>query len=144
MEHAPQAHKLMQGASLIVLKRASVLMVERARAPSEGLWSFPAGRLEAGEDAETAARRELFEETGLTVGRLAVLGTFHPPGAIPPFQLTVFAARWQSGEPQAGDDARSAEFVSLERVLLRPLTPGAAGWIAKALLALASPPLLEA
>jgi ADP-ribose pyrophosphatase YjhB (NUDIX family) len=142
MENAPQAHKLRQGASLIVLKRAAVLMVERARAPSEGLWSFPAGRLEAGEGAETAARRELFEETGLEVGPLTRLGTFHPPGAIPPFELMVFAARWQLGEPRAGDDALRAEFVPLERVLMRPLTPGAPGWIAKALLALASPSLL--
>lgn len=31
-----------------------------------GRWTPPGGRLESGEDAETAAHRELFEETGLT------------------------------------------------------------------------------
>ncbi|MCA9628063.1 MAG: NUDIX domain-containing protein [Myxococcales bacterium] len=33
----------------------------------EGAWSIPKGLLEAGEDAEVAARREFAEETGLTL-----------------------------------------------------------------------------
>ena len=51
------------GASIIVLRRDAVLMVERSREPSKGLWSFPAGRAEPGEEPEANARRELFEET---------------------------------------------------------------------------------
>lgn len=129
-----------QGASVIVLRRDGVLMVERSRAPSKGLWSFPAGRREPGEDAETNARRELYEETGLTAGHLVLLGTFMPPVAS--FELSVFAGRTGEAEPRAGDDAASAEFVRYSKVLLRPLTPGAPGWVAKALLALSDPPLL--
>ena len=44
--------------------------------------------------------------------------------------LTVFAALAGEGMPVAADDAARAEFVAFERVLTRPHTPGAAGWIA--------------
>jgi 8-oxo-dGTP diphosphatase len=121
------------GASMIVLRRDAVLMVKRARPPAKGLWSFPAGRREPGEDAETNARRELFEETGLTVGALARLGAFSPTSE---FWVTVFAARAGAGDPVAGDDAERAEYVPFSAVLTRPLTRGAPGWIARAIVAL--------
>ena len=129
------------GASVIVLGPGGVLMVERARPPLQGLWSFPGGRSEAGEDAEATARRELLEETGLGVGVLTRLGEFQPAPE-KPLRLTVFAARASVGSPRAGDDALRAEFVPLAEVLSRPLTPGAAGWITRAVLALSDPPLL--
>jgi ADP-ribose pyrophosphatase YjhB (NUDIX family) len=129
------------GASVVVLTRDGVLMVERARAPFEGVWSFPGGRSERGEEAEATARRELLEETGLDVGRLIRLGTFKPAPDRTPLTLTVFAARAGEGAPQPGDDALKAEFVPLSAVLERRTTPGAAGWIARALAALADPPL---
>ena len=130
------------GSSVIVLRRDAVLMVERARPPFQGLWSFPGGRAEPGEDTEATARRELLEETGLTVGRLVRLGAFQPAPHVSPLLLTVFAARAGSGVPRAGDDALRAEFVPLERVLARPATAGAAGWIARGIAALADPPIL--
>lgn len=132
-----------EGASIIVLRRDAVLMVERARPPFQGLWSFPGGRAEPYEDTEQTARRELLEETGLVVGHVVWLGAFRLAPEVSPFLLTVFAARAASGEPCAADDALRAEFVPLERVLTRRTTAGAAGWVARALLALADPPLLE-
>ena len=127
-----------EGASVIVLKHDAVLMVERARAPFRGLWSFPGGRADPGEDPEATARRELLEETGLEVGRVIRLGAFNPnPGDVPPFHLTVFAARMLDGSPQASDDALRAEFVPLPLILTRKTTAGAASWIARAIARLA-------
>ncbi len=40
-----------------------------------GLWEFPGGRLEAGEQAAAAARREILEETAFRVGELQPLAT---------------------------------------------------------------------
>jgi predicted NUDIX family NTP pyrophosphohydrolase len=46
----------------------------------EGAWSIPKGEISEGEDAEAAARREFFEETGFTPsGELLPLGVFRQP-----------------------------------------------------------------
>lgn len=45
-------------------------------------WLFPKGKIDAGEDTETAARREIAEETGLTdLEYLDSLGSFVRPGS---------------------------------------------------------------
>lgn len=129
------------GASVVVLRRDAVLMVERGKPPLQGLWSFPGGKSEAGENPEQTARRELFEETGLRVGRLLRLGTAQPVPDDASFRLAVFAARAGEGFPHAADDVTQAEFVPFPAVLLRRTTAGAAGWIARAIAALAEPTL---
>jgi ADP-ribose pyrophosphatase YjhB (NUDIX family) len=131
-----------EGASVVVLRRDTVLMVERAREPFAGAWSFPGGRVEPGEDAEANARRELLEETGLSVGEIVRIGPKAPVVGASTFKLTVFAARAGEGEPVAADDAKEAAFVPYGSVLERKTTAGAAGWVARAILALARPPLL--
>jgi 8-oxo-dGTP diphosphatase len=130
------------GASVVVVRRDAVLMVERGKPPLGGLWSFPGGKSEPGENPEQTARRELLEETGLRVGRLLRLGTTQPVPDDPLFQLVVFAARAGDGAPRAMDDAARAEFVPFSAVLSRRVTAGAAGWVARAIAALAEPSLL--
>ena len=53
-------------ASVALLCQPEILLIQRNREPSAGLWTLPGGRLEAGESAEQAAARELREELGLT------------------------------------------------------------------------------
>lgn len=127
----------MEGASVIVLRRDAVLMVERAGGAFSGMWSFPGGRSEPGESAAATARRELLEETGIEAARLVRLGAFEP---LPGFRLTVFAASAPATLPKAAGDAAQAEYVPLSAVLMRRATPGAARWVARALTALAAPP----
>ncbi len=45
--------------------KGEVLLLKRQKPPFSGYWEFAGGRLEFGETLEAAARRELFEETGL-------------------------------------------------------------------------------
>lgn len=46
-----------------------------AEIPGRG-WCIPSGHLEPGETPEEAARREAFEEAGVTLGRVVCLGYF--------------------------------------------------------------------
>ncbi|MDG9701694.1 NUDIX hydrolase [Streptomyces sp. DH37] len=63
----------------IVVREGRVLMVRRRVKEGELSWQFPAGGIEAGETPEQAAVRETFEETGLTVDAVKLLGErVHP------------------------------------------------------------------
>lgn len=43
-----------------------ILLIHKARGAYKGYWDLPGGRLEFGEQPETALHREIEEETGLT------------------------------------------------------------------------------
>jgi 8-oxo-dGTP diphosphatase len=103
---------------VVCLRGDDVLLIRRGRAPRQGEWSLPGGRIEPGERAMDAALRELREETGVeaeVTGLLDVVdGLF--PEAGRHYVLIDYAARWLSGEPVAGDDAMEARFVALDQV----------------------------
>lgn len=108
------------GIGVVVLKADQVLLVRRAKPPNLGSWSLPGGAQELGETAEQAARRELEEETGVSVGPLhlaAVVDNIRPdPAGRIHFHYTIidFAARWLAGEPCAGSDAGEAVWAPLD------------------------------
>jgi ADP-ribose pyrophosphatase len=62
--------------------RREVILVRQFRyAINRWIWELPAGSLDPGETARTAARRECTEEIGLRPGRIEQLGEFYPtPG----------------------------------------------------------------
>jgi 8-oxo-dGTP diphosphatase len=43
----------------VVFKEGKILAIKRGQEPSKGLWSIPGGRIELGETAQEAARREV-------------------------------------------------------------------------------------
>lgn len=61
------------GVGGVVVHEHKVLLVRRAHPPMQGDWSIPGGALEVGETLVEALRRELLEETGLTVTPVGVL-----------------------------------------------------------------------
>lgn len=56
-----------------------VLLIQRKADPFRECWAIPGGFVEIGEDLETAARRELWEETGVKNVFLEQLYTFGEP-----------------------------------------------------------------
>ena len=55
------------GVGAIIIRDGNILLVQRGREPLKGWWSLPGGLIETGEKIEDALRREVLEETGLSV-----------------------------------------------------------------------------
>lgn len=60
-----------------------VLLIQRSQEPFKDRWALPGGFVEINEDLETAARRELQEETGISRLFLEQLYTFGSPNRDP-------------------------------------------------------------
>jgi 8-oxo-dGTP diphosphatase len=95
----------------LVEEQGRVLLVRRVMEPGRGLWTLPAGFVDAGEDPARAATREVREETGLEVsldGLFDIMaGRSHPRGAD---LVIVYRGRVSGGSLQPGDDADAAAF----------------------------------
>ena len=59
--------ELANAASIALVRGERVLLIKRAFAPYQHLWTFPGGRLEPGESIEQCVIREIKEELGLQV-----------------------------------------------------------------------------
>jgi 8-oxo-dGTP diphosphatase len=59
--------RLILGSLCYVIHNDHVLMLRRAKMPHLGKWTAPGGKLELGEAPDDCVRRELLEETGLTL-----------------------------------------------------------------------------
>jgi 8-oxo-dGTP diphosphatase len=98
-----------------------VLLIKRRYDPFQGAWAFPGGHIEPGEDAEAAARRELYEEAGIQPGYLEQLYTFTDPKRDPRGRVTSIAhvalVRTDQFSPTAGDDASEAHWVDVRTAM---------------------------
>lgn len=112
-----------------------VLLIERAHDPCAGQWALPGGFVDVGdvftdqgEGLETAARRELAEETGLASGlldahgvRLEQLGAWGKPGRDPRQRTITIAYVGQVpaallAHTEAGDDAAQARWWPVDEI----------------------------
>jgi 8-oxo-dGTP diphosphatase len=101
----------------VVFRDGAVLLVRRAKPPSEGLWAIPGGSVELGETLQQAAERELFEETGVRARAGTPCFAFDAvhkdrSGRVRFHYVVVdLRAEFVSGEPKPGDDVLEARWV---------------------------------
>lgn len=118
--------KIILAASVVIVRQARFLLVERGRAPAKGMYAFPGGRVRPGEAIEDAARRELLEETSLTVRTMRMLRQIdldgQDAGSDIIFRLHVFLADEPFGTAKAGDDAAALGWYTLADMNRLPVT----------------------
>ena len=100
--------------------RLHVLLIQRGKEPAKGQWAFPGGFIDIDEDLETAAHRELAEETGVSGIELQQFYTFGTPDRDPRERIITVAYLGLVPEHevtlQAGDDAAAAEWHPVDTV----------------------------
>jgi len=110
---------------LTVDDNLSVLLIERGAEPFAGSLALPGGFVLPDESADSAARRELLEETGVAEADLAgvhleQLATFSQPDRDPRMRVVSVAYLALSPakpEPTPGTDAAAARWVAVEDAL---------------------------
>jgi 8-oxo-dGTP diphosphatase len=116
--------------------RLAVLLVQRDGHPFRGHWALPGGFVEPDEDLDPAARRELHEETGVTLaagddgehvavdlGHLEQLGTYGAPGRDPRMRVVsvAYLGFTAPADVRAGSDAADARFWAVDDLALAPI-----------------------
>ena len=126
------------GVGAIIFHRGRILMAQRGKEPLKGWWSLPGGALETGESLDAAVRREVLEETGLTVEPLRVFEIFErimrdAAGAVEyHYVLIDYLCRVAGGEARAGDDVCRVEWMRRDELTGLQITEGTLAVIERA------------
>lgn len=104
----------------LIMYHNKLLFTRRARDPFKGWWDLPGGFMEKGETPEHAIKRELKEETGLTI-RIRKLFGIYPgiyPSSFEPFHVLsiVYLATCSSVSLEAHDDVIESKWFSPKEI----------------------------
>lgn len=94
-----------------------ILLIERKHPPFEGCWALPGGFVDLDETLADAAKRELYEETGVVVDSLTQLRTFDAVNRDPRDRTisTIFIGfATEETRIKAGDDASSVDWFTFD------------------------------
>jgi 8-oxo-dGTP pyrophosphatase MutT (NUDIX family) len=111
------------GCSVVIFDEArkKVLLTKRA---DNGLWCLPGGGVDPGESVDETVIREAWEETGLTIRVLRLIGVYSDPDWLVVYnesdavQIVAlnFEAEIITGEPDLSDETSDWGYYSLEEM----------------------------
>lgn len=117
--------------SIVFIENSAGQILMQQRAYPHGKWGLPGGLMELGESTRETARREILEETGLTLGKLTLFGVYSGKNYLCTAQngdkfyvvTTVYTTDEYFGELTVADD----ESLSLEWIDIHSLPENIAG-----------------
>lgn len=126
------------GVGALILRRNSILLVQRGRDPLKGYWSLPGGLIEPGERIEAALMREVLEETGLIVRPTRLFEIFErimlDAKGRPEYHYILhdYLCKVTGGDLRPGDDAGSVAWFPRGELAALQLTEGTLAVIERA------------
>ena len=93
-----------------------ILLIKRLNDPFKDYWALPGGFVDENEDLETAAKRELLEETCIRVFKLEQIGAYGTPNRDPRshvVSIAYFSEVDMYTEAIAADDAKEVKWFNL-------------------------------
>lgn len=109
-------------AAAVVVHEGRLLLIRRAVAEGSLVWQLPAGKVEPGESPQQAAVREAFEEAGVVVEPVLLLGErVHPDTGV---RIAYTACRLVAGTAHAASVREVAEVAWAARAEIPGLIPG--------------------
>jgi 8-oxo-dGTP diphosphatase len=128
----------MMGVGGVVISGERALLIRRGGPPLQGEWSIPGGMLELSETLHEGVRRELAEETGITVRVLDLIEIFERISRDEAglcqyhFVIADYLCEQISGEANAASDVIDVAWSSESELENYSLTPTATRVIRKA------------
>src|SRR6266540_4205091 len=119
---APTANSIVVAASAFAQDEGGrILMIQRS---DNGLWVIPGGAQDIGESIVGTAKREVREETGLTIDVLGLVGIYSDPAHVIAYDdgevrqefSVCFRGRPVDGAPAASTESKRVEWIEPERL----------------------------
>jgi ADP-ribose pyrophosphatase YjhB (NUDIX family) len=123
LQDSSTSKPIIKAASACVWRSETVLLAQRGKSWGRGFWALPGGRIEAGESAVDAARRELTEETGVAADLQHFVGDFTVEGPELIYTISCWTGPYRSGEAVATSDAMAVKWVGPGELAALTLAP---------------------
>ena len=105
------------GSAAVVRKDDRILLGKRGKQPGYGKWVLPGGGVDFLESYRDAAKREIWEETGLEVVVGDFIGVYEIIEAPDNHRVIIYSwADYKGGEVRPSDDLLEAKFFTSEEV----------------------------
>jgi 8-oxo-dGTP diphosphatase len=108
---------------VILQKGSEILLIKRKNEPFKDHLALPGGFVNEGEKVETAAIREVREETSLEIEPVDILGVYSDPQRDPRRHIltVVFIGIILKGVPNPNDDSSEIQWMKLEDIQKKDL-----------------------
>lgn len=98
----------------IIIEEGKILLIKRGMDPFKGYWALPGGYVDWDETVEEGVKREVLEETGLSVKSLKFVGLYSNPDRHSKQCITIAYVVDVQGNIKVGDDAVDFKWQAIE------------------------------